>query len=248
MKKMCNRFRISFKAKLDCSLQFVLNWFTQLFICLSEYEAGDSMCWVIKRWRPFGWKVCVRLNGSTKYRAGGCKVPERHEMWFGESSLSSRSMLLKTYQTPKHCTADYNTHWRDFTTLEINHSTKYFIFHHDDHEVNSRNTASTLSSRNVFIFWRQIKHTKSWQKKNLTRLTMTYLQMNLLPGTTKECTANNPCLSQQETPTGKSCVWVLLLLLPLPPLCVVSSDFQQFYSVIVLPSGSTVLEAKHSFF
>ncbi len=56
---------------------------------------------------------------------------------------NNRSMSLKAYQTPKHCTEVCSI---DFTTLDSYHDHNEFIFQQDNHEINSRNTAFTLQS------------------------------------------------------------------------------------------------------
>lgn len=66
-----------------------------------------------------------------------------HEIRSSESSWSNRFMRLKAYQMPKTLHNCFNTHRQDFTTLE-SYSGNYFMFCHNDLEVNSRNTAFTL--------------------------------------------------------------------------------------------------------
>lgn len=60
-------------------------------------------------------------------------------------------MCLKAYHMSEHCKLLRNTPRQDFTSLETYHSGNYFIFQHDDREVNSQNAVRVIEQECPFV-------------------------------------------------------------------------------------------------
>lgn len=61
--------------------------------------------------------------------------------------MGIRFMSLKAYQTPQHCTAFYNTIWKDFTTLKSSHSENQSMLCCRNGQVNSKIKPFTLQRK-----------------------------------------------------------------------------------------------------
>ncbi len=82
------------------------------------------------------------------------QVPLRHEIQSsGSSSWRNRSISEKIYQTTKHSAELYNTLRQDFTTLENDPSSSYFIFHHNSGMANLSAHSLWLSQRLFSCFF-----------------------------------------------------------------------------------------------
>ncbi len=78
----------------------------------------------------------VQIKNSTALKnPASVRLCTDNEIQSEKDCLNNRSVSLKAYQTPKHCTVLYNTVRTDFTTLESYHSDNHSIFCLDDHEV-----------------------------------------------------------------------------------------------------------------
>lgn len=60
-------------------------------------------------------------------------------------------MCLKAYHMSEHCKLVPDTPRQDFTSLETYHSGNYFIFQHDDREVNSQIAVRVIEEECPFV-------------------------------------------------------------------------------------------------